>query len=159
VKEVISNTTSFERLATADPAAELANGHGAPDQAPCVGAGGAPAGNGSNGVAKSGAPKPASHRLQVHPRFPYDAGHSHGCRLCPANLCKVRVLPSAAQAPVLPRSWCFLHCFLLQDNPCRLAVQCSKNACCFATFIVACDAHQASGRCPERMPAWSWLPA
>ena len=32
--------------------------------------------------------KPASHKLVVRPRFDYQTG-SHGCPLCPANLCKV----------------------------------------------------------------------
>ena len=32
--------------------------------------------------------KPASHKLVVRPRFDYQHG-SHGCPLCPANLCKV----------------------------------------------------------------------
>ena len=95
VKEVITNTTSFERVSGGDPS-ELANGH-APDQAPCIGA--SPQNGGA--MMGSGSAKPAAHRLQVHPRFPYDAGHSHGCRLCPANLCKVRW-------PQCPRKLLFL---------------------------------------------------
>ena len=35
-----------------------------------------------------GAVRPSSHRLVVQPHFPYEAG-THGCKLCPANLCKV----------------------------------------------------------------------
>lgn len=80
VKEVITNTTSFERIAS-DSAMDLSEPNEAlggsklaaafPQQRPAT-------------------PRPASHRLTVHPRFPYDAGESHGCKLCPANLCKVR---------------------------------------------------------------------
>ena len=59
---------------------------------PCLGGdnardkGGAAAGDAKLGA--QAAPRPASHRLLVHPRFPFDTA-CHGCKLCPANLCKV----------------------------------------------------------------------
>ena len=89
VKEVITNTTSFERLGSGNDSAMDLAGEG--EQRPGADAAFAVGGVGS---AKSGAlAKPAGHRLQVHPRFPYEDGESHGCKLCPANLCKVRTSP------------------------------------------------------------------
>ena len=86
VKEVITNTTTFERIAS-DSAMDLSEPTNAPG-----------AYNSPGFKADSAAPfaqparlRPASHRLTVHPRFPYDAGESHGCKLCPANLCKARL--------------------------------------------------------------------
>ena len=86
VKEVITNGTSFERLAPAsDSAADLT---AQAEPLPCLG--GDAARIAANGDAKLGAqaPRPASHCLLVHPRFPYETA-CHGCKLCPANLCKV----------------------------------------------------------------------
>ena len=69
--QVLTNTASFEK---APPAAEVDSmwndGSASPKSVLDVGA------------------KPASHKLVVRPRFDYHHG-SHGCPLCPANLCKV----------------------------------------------------------------------
>ena len=84
VKEVITNTTSFERIAS-DSAMDLSE----PNEA----LGAYNAGPKADGAAGFPQQRPAtlraaSHRLTVHPRFPYDTGESHGCKICPANLCK-----------------------------------------------------------------------
>jgi hypothetical protein len=82
VKEVITNTTSFERVAS-DSAVDLCDA-GSPAAQPFLGKAAAAAdGKHSQSV------RPAAHRLLVHPRFPYESGETHGCNLCPANLCKV----------------------------------------------------------------------
>jgi hypothetical protein len=88
VKEVITNGAAFER-ALGDSAAELTAG-GAPS--PALGKADPTAWSASAaGAGKAGgAPRAASHRLAVHPRHDADAAGSHGCPLCPANLCKVR---------------------------------------------------------------------
>ena len=84
VKEVITNASGFERVQS-DSAMDLsAQGAGQPG-ADFMGADLALAKPGKPG----GAARPSSHRLVVQPHFPYDSGTSHGCKLCPANLCKV----------------------------------------------------------------------
>ena len=69
--QVLTNTASIEK---APPAAEVdtmwSDGSASPTSVLDIGA------------------KPASHKLVVRPRFDYQHG-SHGCPLCPANLCKV----------------------------------------------------------------------
>ena len=68
---MLTNTASFDK---ALPAAQVdsmwSDGSASPKSVLDVGA------------------KPASHKLVVKPRFDYQHG-SHGCPLCPANLCKV----------------------------------------------------------------------
>ena len=88
MKEVITNGAAFER-ALGDSAAELTAG-GAPS--PALGKADPTAWSaGAAGAGKAGgAPRAASPRLAVHPRHDADAAGSHGCPLCPANLCKVR---------------------------------------------------------------------
>ena len=84
VKEVITNTSSFERVQS-DSAMDL-SAQGAKQPGPdFMGADLALAKPGKPGSAA----RPSSHRLVVQPHFPYEAGTSHGCKLCPANLCKV----------------------------------------------------------------------
>ncbi len=85
VKEVITNTTSFERIAS-DSAMDLN------EQDVASFAGGAKVNEGlMSGLQQpANVPRPSSHRLVVHPRFPFEI-ESHGCKLCPANLCKVRL--------------------------------------------------------------------
>ena len=69
--QVLTNTASFEK---APPASEVdamwSHGSASPKSVLDVSA------------------KPASHKLVVRPRFDYQHA-SHGCPLCPANLCKV----------------------------------------------------------------------
>ncbi|KAK9836188.1 hypothetical protein WJX81_007747 [Elliptochloris bilobata] len=89
VAEVITNGAAFERV-LADSAIDLTLSPGAaagkPDPAVnpslnplswalCCGKG-------------AGAARPAAHRLAVRPRHDEGAAGSHGCPLCPANLCK-----------------------------------------------------------------------
>ena len=86
VKEVITNASGFERVQS-DSAMDLsAQGAGAPD----IDFMGADLALAKPGKPGSGA-RPSSHRLVVQPHFPYEAGTSHGCKLCPSNLCKVAV--------------------------------------------------------------------
>ena len=83
VKEVITNTSSFERIHS-DSVMDLSAHADAKTAEPFMGA--------DLVLAKCGntdAARPSSHRLVVHPHFPYTSGVSHGCTLCPANLCKV----------------------------------------------------------------------
>eukprot|EP00891_Asterochloris_glomerata_P008855 jgi/Astpho2/8855/Aster-x0827 len=80
VKQVLTNTASFEK---APPAAEVdtmwSDGSASPTSVLDIGA------------------KPASHKLVVRPRFDYQHG-SHGCPLCPANLCKGQELEALRAA-------------------------------------------------------------
>ena len=71
VKSVTTNVASFERAPSTpyDSAEDLMQWEGS-----------------------KGAPRPASHRLVVHPRHNEDRLGSHGCPLCPANLCKVSLV-------------------------------------------------------------------
>ena len=97
VKEVITNTSGFERVQS-DSAMDLsAQGAGEPG-ADFLGADLALAKPGKPG----GAARPSSHRLVVQPHFPYDSGTSHGCKLCPANLCKVAVQHPCARCSDRP---------------------------------------------------------
>ena len=77
VAEVITNGAAFER-ALADSAADLTLGAAQDPGSWALG------GSGKGG----GAPRPAAHRLAVKPRHDEAAAGSHGCPLCPANLCK-----------------------------------------------------------------------
>ena len=87
VKEVITNTSSFERIQS-DSAMDLSvHGDSKTDDS-FMGADLALSQPGK----QDSAARPSSHRLVVHPHFPYDSGVSHGCKLCPANLCKVNTL-------------------------------------------------------------------
>ena len=83
VKEVITNTTSFERIVS-DSAMDLSD----QDVAEFAGSAKTEEGLMSGLQQPASAPRPSSHRLVVHPRFPFEI-ESHGCKLCPANLCKV----------------------------------------------------------------------
>lgn len=89
VKEVITNSTSFERIADDSPSPDLPREQQGSSSSsalvrPFLGKAAAAA---DGKFAQAG--RAASHRLQVHPRFPYESGEDHGCKLCPANLCKV----------------------------------------------------------------------
>ena len=86
VKEVITNTSTFERIQS-DSAMDLSmHSNSRTDDAFM----GAELALGKTGKQDSVA-RPSSHRLVVHPHFPYESGVSHGCKLCPANLCKVSI--------------------------------------------------------------------
>ena len=86
VKEVITNTSSFERIQS-DSAMDLSVHSNSRTADSFMGA--------DLALSKSGkqenAVRPSSHRLVVYPHFPFDSGVSHGCKLCPANLCKVNL--------------------------------------------------------------------
>lgn len=115
VKEVITNTTSFERVAS-DSAMDLSEPG---SSAAFPGAAAKDSEQQPQQLAAGGVPRPSSHRLVVHPRFPYDTGESHGCKLCPANLCKV----SSAAPEVLTHI-----CLVRVKSLCQGAV-CSVKAC------------------------------
>ena len=87
VSEVITNSASFQRVD--HPASSSGGDGGAPSSG---GGGGGGRGWGifrssSSSSSRAAPPKP-SHRLTILPRHDYQAC-SHGCGLCPANLCKV----------------------------------------------------------------------
>ena len=84
VKEVITNTSSFERIQS-DSAMDLSAHSNSKTDDSFMGADLALINPGK----QDSAARPSSHRMVVHPHFPYDSGVSHGCKLCPANLCKV----------------------------------------------------------------------
>ena len=84
VKEVITNTSSFERIQS-DSAMDLSAHSSSKTDDSFMGADLALINPGK----QDSAARPSSHRMVVHPHFPYDSGVSHGCKLCPANLCKV----------------------------------------------------------------------
>lgn len=92
VKEVITNGAAFERVladSAADLTLNLASGKLC-DPKPDPAGWSAAAAHSKAG----GALRPASHRLAVRPRYDTDADGSHGCPLCPANLCKARGNPA-----------------------------------------------------------------
>lgn len=122
VKEVITNSTSFERIGVDSPSAEAPREQQqdpSSSASPCsslvrpfLGKAAAAA---DGKFARAGL-RAASHRLHVHPRFPYDSGESHGCKLCPANLCKV----CAPILPLLPLPAHESHCHTsTEDAACR----------------------------------------
>lgn len=67
VKEIISNSSAFERAGDLDEPQER---------------------NDKTMAWSSHGPKAASHRLVITPRHDRDGGCDHGCSLCPHNLCK-----------------------------------------------------------------------
>lgn len=124
VRHVITNQASFQRVAPPPPASAAADdgdGGGGAVVEPAVPAAAArpprvPSGFGSGWLFRSssgsglssstsaGAGKPpaapaVAHRLVIEPRHDHRACGSHGCSLCPANLCKVRP-PAGAQVPM-----------------------------------------------------------
>ena len=102
---MITNGAAFERV-LADSAADLTlNPAGGKQSDPKPDPAGWTAAA-AHSKAGAGAARPASHRLAVRPRYDTDAGDSHGCPLCPANLCKVRpraLCPMQPKASELPR--------------------------------------------------------
>ena len=84
VKEVITNTSGFERIQS-DSAMDLSAHSNSKTDDSFMGADLALINPGK----QDSAARSSSHRMVVHPHFPYDSGVSHGCKLCPANLCKV----------------------------------------------------------------------
>lgn len=88
VKEVITNTSGFERVQS-DSAMDLSAHNDRKSGDSDAAFMGADLASAMSGGKPGAAVRPASHRLVVQPHFPYEAGVSHGCKLCPANLCKV----------------------------------------------------------------------
>ncbi|EFN52947.1 hypothetical protein CHLNCDRAFT_137320 [Chlorella variabilis] len=133
VRHVITNQASFQRVAPPPPASAAADdgdGGGGAVVEPAVPAAAArpprvPSGFGSGWLFRSssgsglssstsaGAGKPpaapaVAHRLVIEPRHDHRACGSHGCSLCPANLCKGAEL--AALRASAPRARRVVYC-------------------------------------------------
>ena len=108
VKEVVTNTASFERSIASDSARDLtqledwgngfAGGHSPQEEAP----------------------RESSHRLVIQPRHDGKTTWGpHRCPLCPANLCKVRPLWKhlSQRVGLLPVQKILLSAVLEADHP------------------------------------------
>lgn len=113
MRHLITNPAQFQRApavaptdvaAAAGDVASAAQAHEAAAAKPSPGFGGswfgfrAAARPASNSAGSSKPPLSNSHRLVITPRHDHAACGSHGCTLCPANLCKGRELATLRAA-------------------------------------------------------------